>query len=71
MQVTLTQNTIFALPADRCLLFTSTAGATFQQSNDVAFGNNTAVTLTGGQAELAGGFIRSTAGDAVVTLKKT
>lgn len=67
---TMPQNQVHALPASRCLLFTSTAGAAFQQSNDVAFGDNTAVVLTNGQAELAGGFLRSTAGAAVVTLKK-
>jgi hypothetical protein len=56
----MTQNTIFALPASRCLLFTDGVAPTIQQSTTVAFTANVAVTLTGGQAELAGGFIRQT-----------
>jgi len=66
---TLLQNVVYALPASRCLLFCDTA-ATLQQSNTLAFTNNVALTFVDGQSEVAGGFIRSTAGNAVVTLKK-
>jgi hypothetical protein len=69
MLSTLVQNTIYALPARRCLLFTSTAAPTIQQSNSPTFADNVAVTLTGGQAELAGAFIRvTTAGPTIVML---
>lgn len=65
------QNTVYALPASRCLLFT-TGAPTLQQANDLAMTAPVAVTLTGGQAELAGGFIRCTsAGPQLVVLKKT
>lgn len=68
---TMAQNVVFALPPMRCVLFCSTAGPTFQQSNDVAFGDNAAVTLSGGQAEVCGGFVRNTnAASAIVILKK-
>lgn len=56
----LTQNTVYALPATRCLLFTDGVAPTIQQSADVAFTANVALTLTSGQAEVAGGFIRCT-----------
>jgi hypothetical protein len=54
------QNTIYALPPKRCLLFTDGATPTIQQSTTVAFTANVVVTLTAGQAEVAGGFIRQT-----------
>lgn len=54
------QNTIYALPQRRVLLFTDGATPTIQQSTTVAFTANVAVTLTGGQAELAGPFVRQT-----------
>lgn len=66
---TLVQNTVYALPPKVVRLYTSTAAATFQQSNDQAWGANTAVTLTDGSAELAGGFLKSTAGAALVVVK--
>lgn len=56
----LVQNQIYALPAVRCLAFTDGAAPTLFQSSDLAFSLSTAVALTGGQAELAGGFIRLT-----------
>lgn len=56
----LVQNTIYALPAKRVLLFTDGAAPTLQQSTDLAFTLNVAVTLTGGQAELGGGFLKMT-----------
>lgn len=64
------QNTIYALPAPRVLLFT-TGAPTIEQANDVAFTAPVAVTLTGGQAELGGRFLRCTsAGPQLVTLKR-
>jgi hypothetical protein len=66
---TLTQNTAYALPARRCLLFCDAAAPTFTQSTDLAFTVSKALTLTSGQAEVAGGFIKSTGGDVTVTLK--
>lgn len=50
---------IYALPARRCLLFCSTAGATLQQSTDDVFTINIAMTLTDGMEEVSGGFIRN------------
>lgn len=69
--ITLVQNQIYALPASRCLLFTEAAAPTIQQSNDITFAVNKAVTLdTNNQAEVAGGWIRCTSGNINVTLKK-
>lgn len=68
--ITLVQNTIYALPTKSCRLFCDTAAAAFQQSNTVEFTANVAVTLVDGQATLNGGFIRSTAGNALVMLKE-
>ena len=66
---TLTQNVIYALPARRCLLFVDTAGAALEQSNTDVMTADVNVTLVDGQVEVVGGFIRSTAGDCIVTLK--
>ena len=66
---TLTQNVIYALPARRCLLFVDTAGAALEQSNTAAMTADVNITLVDGQKEVAGGFIRSTAADCIVTLK--
>ena len=64
------QNTVYALPASRCLLFT-TGAPTLQVANDVAMTAPVAVVLTAGQAELSGQFLRCTsAGPQLVTLKK-
>ena len=57
---TMIQNQVYALPASRVLLFTNGAAPTFEQSNVVAMTGAVAVTLAGGQAELAGGFLRCT-----------
>jgi hypothetical protein len=65
----LTQNVVYALPARRCLLFTDASTPTIQQSSDVGFTANVAVTLTGGQAELDGGFIKCTTGNINVVAK--
>ncbi len=68
--ITMTQNVVYALPRRRCKLYTNTAGATFQQSNDSTFASSTAVTLVEGGYEVSATFIRSTAGDALVSLTK-
>jgi hypothetical protein len=60
MVFSMVQNTIYALPSQRVLAFTDGAAPTIQQSTTVAFTANVAVTLTGGQAELGGAFIRQT-----------
>lgn len=56
----ITQNTIYALPSRRVVMFSDATSPTFQQSNTVDFTANAAVTLTNGQAELCGGFLRCT-----------
>lgn len=66
---TLTQNVIYALPARRCMLFCDTAGAALEQSNTAAMTADVNMTLSDGQHEVAGGFIRSTAADALVVLR--
>lgn len=66
----ITQNTIFALPARRVLMFSPDAAPTFVQSNDSAFALSVAVVLTNGQAELAGGFLKCTsAAPTTITLR--
>lgn len=68
--IPIVQNTIYALPARRVLLFSDAAAPTFFQSNTVAFTVSVAVALANGQAELAGGFIRCTsAAPGNITLK--
>jgi hypothetical protein len=54
------QNVVYALPPYVVTLFTDGAAPTIQQSTDAAFTANVAVTLSGGQATLAGGFVRET-----------
>jgi hypothetical protein len=66
---TLVQNTIYALPARRCLLFCDTAGAALEQSNTDVMTVDVNLTLTDGQTYVAGGFIRSTGGNVLVTLR--
>lgn len=66
---TLTHNVIYALPARRCLLFVDTAGAALEQSNTSVMTADVNMTLVDGQHEVAGGFIRSTAADCIVTLR--
>ena len=63
------QNTIYALPARRVVMFSQDAAPTFFQSNDPAFATSVAVALTNGQAELAGGFIRCTSVPGPLMLK--
>lgn len=57
---TLVQNVVYALPPVRCLLFTDATTPTIQQSTTVGFTANVALSLTNGQAEVSGGFIRCT-----------
>jgi len=67
----LVQNTVYALPPVRCMLFTDATTPTLQQSLTAAFTANVAVTLTAGQSECNGGFIRlTTAGPINVILKR-
>lgn len=58
--IPITQNTIYALPSRRVLMFCDAATPTFFQSNTEAFTASIAVVLANGQAELSGGFIRCT-----------
>lgn len=66
--VSLAQNAVYALPARRCILFT-TGTPTILQANVVAMTAPVTVTLSGGQAEVAGPFIQCTSGAIIVTLK--
>ncbi len=66
----LARNQIYSLPSKVCTLYTNTAGAVFQQSNDILFGSTTAVTLVQGRYEVGAAFIRATnVGGALVILK--
>jgi hypothetical protein len=68
--IPITQNVIYALPPRRCLMFSQDNGPTFFQSNEVGFTTSVAVTLSSGQCELAGGFLKCTsATPGPVTLK--
>lgn len=64
---TLVANQIYALPAVKCTLFTT--GTPTITTGNVVDTVATAVTLTGGQATLAGGFLKCTTG-IVITLKR-
>ena len=67
----LVQNTVYALPPVQCVLYTDATTPTLQQSLTSTFTANTAVTLTTGQAEVNGGFLRLTsAGPINVILKR-
>ena len=67
---TIVQNQVYALPARRVLLFSQDASPTFFQSNEIAFTTSVAITLTNGQAELAGVFLKCTsATPGPITLK--
>ena len=57
---TITQNVVYALPVVKTTVFCGDSAPTLEQSNTVDFTAKSAVTLTAGQAQLAGGFIRST-----------
>lgn len=54
------QNTVYALPPRRVMLYTDATGPTFVQSTTEAFTASSAVTLTNNQAELCGGFLKCT-----------
>lgn len=66
---TLIQNVVYATPGKSCLLFCSTAGAAFEQSNSATFADSKTIPLTSGEGVVGGAFIRSTAGDAAIILK--
>lgn len=70
--VSMTQNTVFALPACRGLLTCDVVAATFTHSNDVAFGVSAPLALSAaGEAEVGGGFIKLTsAGPVNVVVKR-
>lgn len=68
--VSLVKDQVYALPWKVCTIYTNTAGAVFQQSNDSAFVTSTAVTLVEGRYEVGAAFIRATnVGGALVILK--
>ena len=67
--VTMRANVVYALSAVEATIFTDAAAPTITQSGTVAFSANSAVTLTGGQATVGGGFIKATA-DTLVVLKR-
>lgn len=64
------QNQVYALPAYPVTMFTDATTPTVQQSTTAAFTANVAVTLTGGQATLAGGFVRTTSASVTATFKQ-
>lgn len=68
MQVTMLAGIPYALPAVEVTIFTDVA-ATITQSNTAAFSASQSVTLTNGQARVAGGFIKAVA-DTLITLKR-
>jgi hypothetical protein len=57
-QQVMKQSQIYALPPYACVLFTDSAAPFFQLSTTVTFTASVNVALTGGQATVAGGFIR-------------
>lgn len=61
---TLTQNIVYTAPAKRALIFSNVA---LQVANDTSFTVPAAVTAAT-STELAGGFVRSTTGTAIVRL---
>lgn len=63
------QNIVYALPSCRVLLFTDATTPTIQQSLTEAFTANVALTLSSGQSEVAGAFIKCTTGDINIILK--
>lgn len=67
---TLLTNQVYALPACKVTCFTSSVTPTIEQSNDITFTEKSAITFTGGSAIAAGVYIRATAGNPVVTLKR-
>lgn len=65
-QITLLAGIIYALPAKKVRLTTSAAAPTLTISTDPTFATNVAVVLTGGEVELAGGFIKAAADTPVI-----
>ena len=67
---TLLTNQVYALPVCKVTCFSSSVTPTIEQSNDITFAEKTAITFTAGQSTLGGVYIRATAGNPVVTLKR-
>ena len=68
--VTMVTNQVYALPAVKSTLYSSAAAPALEVANVSDFLLKTAVTLTGGAAVVAGKFIRTTAGNPVITLAR-
>ena len=58
--VSAAQNVIYALPPQRCVVYCDGTSAALEVSNDTTFTTKAALTLTAGQSEANGRFIRST-----------
>lgn len=68
--IPLVQNTVYALPAVQCVLFTDATTPTLQASNTLAFTANVALTLTAGSTAVAGGFLKATTTGVTVKLSR-
>lgn len=68
--VALVQNQIYALTPNKVTLFTDATTPVIQHSTTAGFTANVAVTLTAGQADVAGGFLRTTSAGVTVCLSK-
>lgn len=68
--IQMVSGTIYALPSVPVRMFCETTTATIQQSNLVTFTTSTTMTLTQGQCDLSGGFVRSTGATVNVKLTK-
>lgn len=66
----LTTNRVYALPVCKTTVFTGDSSPALEQSNVLDFSTKSAVTLTGGMASLAGGFMRATTGTPIVILSR-
>lgn len=66
MPWTMLAGVAYALPAVNVTLYTDATTPTITQSTTAAFTANSAVTLTGGSAQLNGGFIKAAANTLVV-----
>lgn len=64
------KDTIYALPARRCMLFSDGAGAAFDVANEETMTTHVGpLTLADGMHDMSGAFIRCTSGAVRVTLK--
>jgi len=70
-QWTISQNVVYALPPSRCLVFTDATTPAIEVADSSSFATKIALTFTNGQAEVAGGFLRSTGAlDISIIVKK-